>query len=250
MKEARRAAIRRGARVLVAVATEAVRRAANGRAFLGRCRRGLGLDVRVLNPREESRLAFRGATAGLRARHVAAVDIGGGSTQFMTGPPGRLRAARSLPLGCVRVLEWRAGPAEARRRIARALPRSLPRATALVGIGGTVATLLRMLRGPRLPWDRLDGRPLGRSEIERLAARLAALPLARRAKFPGLDPGRADIVLPGTWILLEVMSRIGAERLVARTRGLRHGLAIEGARSTAGLTGREGLIHRRRPRPD
>jgi exopolyphosphatase/guanosine-5'-triphosphate,3'-diphosphate pyrophosphatase len=45
--------------------------------------------------------------------------------------------------------------------------------------------------------------------------------------MPGLQPGRADVILAGACILQVIMDRLGAEELTVSDRGLRHGLAWE-----------------------
>jgi len=67
------------------VATEACRRAANGRAFLRRVRRETGLDMEIITPEQEARLALAGCAPLLdeAAEHLMVFDIGGGSTELI-----------------------------------------------------------------------------------------------------------------------------------------------------------------------
>jgi exopolyphosphatase/guanosine-5'-triphosphate,3'-diphosphate pyrophosphatase len=141
-------------------------------------------------------------------------------------PPGTLRAAWSLPLGAVTLTERflahdppDAGElerlrSEIRRRLARVPARGTDE---LLGIGGTVSIVLRLTgRGGRA---RLR-------EVEALAEHLSHRTAAERERL-GVEPGRADIVAAGAWVLAEAMRRLGADRLRAAEGGLRHGILLE-----------------------
>jgi exopolyphosphatase/guanosine-5'-triphosphate,3'-diphosphate pyrophosphatase len=67
------------------IATEACRRAENGRAFLRRVRRETGLEMEMITPEQEARLALAGCAPLLdpAAEHLMVFDIGGGSTELI-----------------------------------------------------------------------------------------------------------------------------------------------------------------------
>ncbi|MBI2901791.1 MAG: Ppx/GppA family phosphatase [Planctomycetes bacterium] len=232
----REIARRRHAWDIAAVGTRVFRDAKNARVFVRRCRTELDLPVRVLSGAEEARLGFVGATEGLGSATV--VDVGGGSTQIMAGDRGRLRLGRSADVGAVVVTEahLRSDPPspreleEARARVGPPLDALLRRAKlphALVGIGGTITS------AAAIHWKRtsIHGCALSLAAIDALRDRLAAMPLERRRGVRGLEPARADVIVAGLLILSEVMRRGGFAELHASARGLRHGVAIELARS-------------------
>ena len=89
-----------------AVATSAVREAANGPAFARRVRAQLGLPLRIISGREEARLIYLGILQTIRFRQaVLIVTIGGGSAQVVHGNGARLHYAASLPLGGARLAQ-------------------------------------------------------------------------------------------------------------------------------------------------
>ena len=135
-----------------AAATSAVRDAANGAEFLGRCAEIIGGQPALFSGREEADTMFRGATDGLPpGTRCLCADIGGGSTELAAGEPGRCTARTSLNLGCVRLGEThsllsRATPADiaAARQAAAELLRGACQGmasshplTPLEGAGGT-----------------------------------------------------------------------------------------------------------------
>jgi len=81
-----------------------------------------------------------------------------------------------------------------------------------------------------------QGHPLTRAAIERQHRRLAALDLAGRAALPCLEPGRADLILPGLAIVEATLDRLGCERLIVSDWSLREGILAEMG-GTRGLTG-------------
>jgi len=235
---------RAGATRVEIVATSAVREADNGAAFVRELTRATGVPVRVISGDDEARLTLRGILHGLgpASGMLLAFDIGGGSTEFMLARDGALMAAVSLRLGVVALAErYRLGAAGAdaeyralEEDVARQLARELaapilgvpiPR---LVGSAGTVTTLAALDLDLRT-YDpaRVQGHVLTRAAIERQRARLAALDVAGRAALPCLEPGRADLILPGVAIVMATLARVGCDRLTVSDWGLREGIMAE-----------------------
>src|SRR2546422_1894656 len=88
-----------------AVATSAVREAANGPTFVRRLRRETGIPVRVISGAEEARLIFSAAhhALGLAGGSHLLVDVGGGSVELVLVHEGKPVWLRSLPLGAARL---------------------------------------------------------------------------------------------------------------------------------------------------
>ncbi len=230
-----------GAERIVAAGTEALRVARNGRKFAERCFAKAGLRLRILNGREEARLAFLGATAGRREARIAAIDIGGGSTEIMVGSPGKLAMAASLPLGAVRLTELhsRSDPPTLAERLSMlkavnegllklqaGLRDAAARAGTFLGIGGTCVNVARMVRPAGSP----EGRVVPLEKLETILERLAELPLARRKRVPGIDPDRADIIVAGARIMAESLRALEFGSFTATVHGLRRGLLLQEGR--------------------
>jgi len=233
-----------GASEIRVVATSAVREAPNRAELLTLLRAATGLDASVVSGEEEARLTLQGVAAGLPQLGGSFVlfDIGGGSTELVLGEGGRLGAVVSLQLGVVRLAEryGDAGPVDWARfalmrgeidgRLAREIPARIieARPPALVGTAGTVTTLAALDLGlSAYDASRVQGHTLARGAVERLLKRLGALAVAERARLPCLEPGRADVLIPGIAICLAVMDRLGYGSLVVSDRGLREGILCE-----------------------
>jgi exopolyphosphatase/guanosine-5'-triphosphate,3'-diphosphate pyrophosphatase len=207
------------------VATSAVRDAANGDEFLRAASEVVGVPAELLDGDAEGALAFAGATASLdiAPEGVAVIDIGGGSTELVTGA-GAPREI-SLDLGCVRLTEryLHHDPPERDEideavgfigseldRAAAALPRLAGEGLTLVGLAGTVSTLGALAQGlSHYDRDRIHHFVLHAPVVADWCVRLAAEPSAARGRRPGMAPGREDVIVGGALVLREAMGRFG-----------------------------------------
>ena len=234
---------RHGAARVLAVGTYALRTARNGARVAREIERATGLEVRVLSGREEARLAFLSARSHLaRPRSVTfMVDIGGGSAQFVAARGTTILAARSLPLGALRLSERHllhdpihpAEYARMKREIDRALVRVMgrfsdlaPRA-AFVAVGGSATTALAMTRRGSARGQR-DG-TMRLSELRRIERECLARTVAERRLLPGLPPDRADIIPAGIAVVLACMTAWRKRVVHVAGGGVREGaiLAME-----------------------
>jgi exopolyphosphatase/guanosine-5'-triphosphate,3'-diphosphate pyrophosphatase len=235
---------RGGATRIEIVATSAVREAANGADYAARLEQTAGARVRVISGQEEARLTLRGILHGVGPGRgtTLAFDIGGGSTEFILSRDGALISAVSLRLGVVPLAErypfrepveascYRALEDEVADQLARELSPAIADAPVdrLVGSAGTVTTLAALDLGLAIyDASRVQGHTLTTGAIEAQRVRLAALDVAGRAALPCLEPGRADLILPGVAIVRATMTRLGCERLVVSDWGLREGILAE-----------------------
>ncbi len=235
-----------GARVVVAVATAAVREAANREVLVQRMRDEAGLDVHVVSGAEEARLIYLGVLSRVHVNdeRLRVVDIGGGSTELAVGGGGGADAVESLRLGAIRLTAavtpgLGEGPVsgaayrDLRRRVQLSLAPLVRRlgawpADVTYGTSGTIVNLAavaaRMIHG-QMP---AREQQLTRKDLRTVAKALRTMPLAQRREAPGLNPARADIVVAGAAILETVMDELGIEAIVALAQcGLREGLLMD-----------------------
>ncbi len=234
---------RAGAREVVAVATSAVRDAVNRDEFLDAVKRRSGLDVTVVSGEEEARLSLLGIQSGLPrgVELFVALDIGGGSTEFIKVVPGQAPAMVSVDEGVVRLTEecLRSDPVRpdelttTRVRIARRLDvveakLGTMAGFRLVGTAGTITTLAAMdQRMAVYTPARIHNYRLSLETVRRILADLIARTHAQRRELTGLEPGREDIILAGTLILTEAMERFGFADCLVSDYGLREGVLID-----------------------
>ncbi len=207
---------RLGAARTLAVATSAVRDAADGAGFLADVGRDFGFETRILSGDEEAELTRRGV--GAVDEGTLVLDVGGGSTELILAG---FRA--SLDVGSVRLTErfLHSDPPspeelEAGAAFVRGLLPELA-LTAAIGVAGTV-TQLHELAGE-----------LTVETVERELRRLASLPVAERAHVPRMDPARAPVIVGGVIVVSEVLRRYGLAKLAWSRRDLLDGVALEAA---------------------
>ncbi|MGH7663887.1 MAG: HD domain-containing protein [Gemmatimonadaceae bacterium] len=234
-----------GAERIEAVATSAVREAANGAAFIAAVREEAGIALRVLDGDAEARLAFRSALAHFEigAGRAIVMDIGGGSLELAFSADGLLERLESFPFGAIRLTEEFLSAGTSRRsvqrlrRVVRAeLDRTLParqwRRAACIGSGGTFTNLAGMfLARTKVHTARtVHATRVPRAEIEHIVDMLQAMTPEERLAVPGLTPARADIIVAGLAVAGEVMARFESRELLVSAYGIREGLLLESAR--------------------
>ncbi len=241
---------RRPVRKLRAIATEACRRAVNGREFLTRVRAETGLDVVPISSREEAELALESCSPLLCGEGSRALlfDIGGGSTELawvrLTAGQPALIGYESLPIGVVTLFE-RWGDAgftedgfeamvddvaamlqkfENVHCIAREIRNGGVR---LLGTSGTVTTLAGVvLKLDRYRRPAVDGLALTAREASDALQFLLGLGREGLLQHPCVGPDRIDFVLPGCAVFAAIARVWPASKIVVADRGLREGMLL------------------------
>lgn len=234
---------RRGVERISAVATSAVREAANGEEFIRRAQESVGIPLRIIDGNTEAALSYRSVAHhfNLDASRTLVADIGGGSLELIGAVRGVVEATASLPLGAVRLTELylaetgdtirriRKLRAHARKQIRKRLSAGEWSRAHLIGSGGTFTTLARMAiarRGAPIP-DAIHGVEVSAAEVEHLLEWLATKSPEQRRAVAGLSPQRADIILAGLAVTAELLALTDARSLTVSAFGLREGLLLE-----------------------
>jgi exopolyphosphatase / guanosine-5'-triphosphate,3'-diphosphate pyrophosphatase len=225
------------------VATSAVRDAANRDEFLARVKRDTGLEVEVITGEEEARRTLLGIRSGLSAESnsLLAVDIGGGSTEFILDRPPAVSVARSVEVGVVRMTErffHNDPPTDRQVAEARAAASGETQAAlrgmgglddvTFVGTAGTITSLAAMEQGlSTYDSARIHNYRLPLEGVLRLEHALRARTKAERQGMPGLERGREDVIVAGVVILHAVMAHLRRNEILVSDYGLREGVVID-----------------------
>jgi exopolyphosphatase / guanosine-5'-triphosphate,3'-diphosphate pyrophosphatase len=229
-----------GAKRTIAVATAAVREAANGEAFIDALRCATGLEVELISAEVEARFGFLGAVYGVPVEHGAVIDLGGGSMQISTFRDRRLRQTWSLPLGALRLsdrflLTDPPTGSEVRRLqdyVRRSLEQvGIPKLQAdeqVVGTGGTIRGLARIKRADEADSliPRLHGYVLEARALSTVANRLAQQSAAARARTNGLNASRFDSIAGGALCAQVTLDVLGGDSILVSGQGLREGICL------------------------
>ena len=238
-----------GAERLRFVATSASRDAENREDFVRGVLDILGVEPEVITGDQEAEFSFTGATRELTgrtdlARPYLVVDIGGGSTEFVVGDE-KVRAARSVDIGCVRMTERHlvhggevSDPpteeqiAAIRADIEAALDLAeqtvpLREARTLVGLAGSVTTVSAIAQDlPDYDSARIHHSRVSRARVREITEHLLHSTHAERATIPSMHPGRVDVIGAGSLVLLAIMERTGAEEVVVSEHDILDGIAL------------------------
>ena len=222
----------------------------------------LGLDIEVLTPEVEARLAVSGSAALIdpNCDYVLVFDIGGGSSELILLDLARrnrrwerrfadrvdaqncMVAWTSLPIGVVTLAErfggrnvttadFEAMVAETQARLQpfeathKLTPRLAGKRVHMLGTSGTVTTIAGIHLGlPRYDRNRVDGCWLNVGDVRAVTNGLMANSYEERVAEPCIGRDRADLVLAGCAILEAVLRLWPCERLRVADRGLREGI--------------------------
>ncbi|MEJ1113377.1 Ppx/GppA phosphatase family protein [Paenarthrobacter sp. CCNWLY172] len=208
-------------------ATSATRDARNRQVFVDGIRDLLGVEPEVISGDEEAALSFAGASSVLPATGedpILVVDLGGGSTEFVLGDSTGVIAARSVDIGCVRLTErhLRSDPptaaqiAAAEADVDAALDLAaqtvpLDRATAVVGVAGSITTITAHALGlDEYQPDRIHGASLDLETITDACTNLLEMTRDERAALPYMHPGRVDVIGAGALVWRRILARLAS----------------------------------------
>jgi exopolyphosphatase/guanosine-5'-triphosphate,3'-diphosphate pyrophosphatase len=230
------------------VGTRVLRSAKNSAWFTDKVKRELGADVEIISGEDEAKLAFNGVVKGflpeLPAKivncrelsenavkgNIFVTDIGGGSTEFIIGnPEGGISYLNSIPLGSVMVselfLDDKKPPADRIREMSAFIFNNLSEVPGdikkrcfsyAVGLAGTVSALASVELGlDRYEREKIHGHILKYEKVLEIQKLFCSMDLENRKNIRGLEKERADIIVGGTAILIEIMKILSIEKLTA-----------------------------------
>jgi len=236
---------------MAAVATSAVRDAANRDEFLDRVKHEAGFEVELISGAEEARRTMLGIRSGLPhgVTDVLALDIGGGSTEFMLDQSGQKSVVRSIDIGVVRLCErllYHDPPTDdevhqAREWVARETTAAVAgmghyQAATFVGTAGTITSLAAMAQKlTTYEPARIHNYRLQLTTIQELEQTLLSRKKADRTGLPGLEKGREEVIAAGAIIIRTIMETLGVSAVLVSDLGLREGVVIDQVTRTRSL---------------
>jgi len=225
-----------------AVATSAVRDAANRQEFLDRVKCEAGFEVEVITGEEEAHRTMLGVRSGLPTgvTDVLALDIGGGSTEFIFDRIGQVPIVRSIDFGVVRlserILQHDPPTTEEVQRAREWIRKETEKAMAVmpqragvtfVGTAGTVTSLAAMAQElPTYEPARIHNYRLTLETISNLEQQLLSRTKAARIGLPGLEKNREDVIASGAIIIRTVMETLDEQECLVSDLGLREGVLL------------------------
>ncbi|HYP27084.1 MAG TPA: Ppx/GppA phosphatase family protein [Blastocatellia bacterium] len=235
--------------LIIATATAAVRESDNATEFIDRVRKEVGLDIELLPGVEEARLIALAVSevTDFHDRRALIIDIGGGSTEFIITSGGEPELLRSVRLGAVRLTEKfiTTDPisSEELERLTAYIRADLTHVVwaikdrgfdFVIGTSGTVLNMVNAIvqADAAAAVEESSGfepfsQTVSLKQIKRLNRRLVKMSARERSRVPGLEKGRADIIIAGGLLLETILSEIGAEEITSCDWSLREGVVLD-----------------------
>jgi exopolyphosphatase/guanosine-5'-triphosphate,3'-diphosphate pyrophosphatase len=224
-----------------AVATAAIRNAANSADILTYVEHNTGLKIELLSGEEEARLGFLGMINSLDLKDGFLVDIGGGSSEITLFENRELIKSVSFPFGSVNTTKRYTKNGDLndddiiqiRTMVENALDKQKSwlqsrKGLPLVGLGGTIRNICKLDQRQRkysLPLT--HNYDMEASSVDQLMEQLSTLSVENRKKVEGMSKDRADIIVPGLIILQTIFRFVGAHRYKISGSGIRDGIYYE-----------------------
>ena len=226
---------------IAAVGTSALRDAKNNFEFINYIKETTGITIEIFSGDDEAAWTYRGGISDFigRAEQYSVVDIGGGSTEIISGNSLGIQFKVSFDIGSVRITEriLKNSPPEisalmeAHEFILSAIPAEqlhTIHSTFAIGVAGTLTTLAALHQQlPSYIPEKINGYVLSFDNICSMFALLKDKSVEQISAFPQISAGRADIILAGIMILMGCMEKSGLKEITVSDRGLRYGIVLK-----------------------
>ena len=193
-----------------ACATSAMRDAENGKKVLKKLYESTGINLEIINGREEARLLCNNIVENIESTkgNYAYIDVGGGSTEISLLHDGVLTHSQSYNIGTLRMLGGMVSKETVEnmkadlRRFAKTMPDMR-----MIGSGGNINKLFKLGNSDK------DTRTVSVSEIKSIYEKLKALSVEERIEQYGLKVDRADVIIPASEIFMIVAEALGCDSI-------------------------------------
>lgn len=216
-----------------AVATAALRHAANRAAVVEEIKREAGIAVEIISGEQEAYYDYLGVIYSVPLEDFVLIDTGGGSTEVVLVEKRKMTARVSIPYGAVVLGEMFGEKYAEMKRFLQQKLRELPfmeqcKRLPVVGLGGSIRALGKAhCFYHRHPLVSIHEYPLSRRAVEDIYRQMCQLPPAKREQAYAVSKSRRDIIVPGLSPLIALLEETGAENVVVSGNGVREGIFFE-----------------------
>jgi exopolyphosphatase / guanosine-5'-triphosphate,3'-diphosphate pyrophosphatase len=223
----------RGVSAVHAVATAAVRTAKDGPAFVERAAKHCGVDLRVIEGREEARLSALGVLAGAPDARGVVGDLGGSSLELIPVGGDGVGEGETFPLGPLALSGL--GPFDADKvgrhaaaELAETRLFSKADGDAFYAVGGAWRALGRIdITLRQHPIGVLHQHEMSRAEAQKVIAFVRKQSSRSLEKFEEAAAKRADSLPYAAAVLAQVLEAGSFSRVVLSSYGLREGVLFD-----------------------
>lgn len=205
-----------------ACATSAMRNASNSKEVIEQIENKSGISIDIIDGKKEAEIiAFTDLSEIIDDKNnYLYVDVGGGSTEFTLFSKGEIKTSKSFKMGTVRLLNNKKSVnkkifAEVESWI-RENTKNIKKIS-LIGSGGNINKLFKIS-------GRTEGHPISFIYLNAQYQFLKKLTYEQRITELGMNPDRADVIIPATKIFLSAMKWSNAKRIYVPKIGLSDGI--------------------------
>jgi len=217
------------------VCTSAVRDAKNKNQVLASLSKKIGVTVETISGEEEAELSFLGSTINNNNQKI--IDIGGGSTEFISGENNQINYKISLNIGAVRITEmFFSSYPPSKTEISKAnefITAELKKlklnniSKTLIAVAGTPTSLSQIaLSLKKFQREEIHLHKMSINELKETINILKTNNLETLINKFYIHPKRADVLLGGALILLEFIKYLSINSFITSANGLRYGLVL------------------------
>lgn len=221
-----------GLKSIYAVATAAIRDAADGRDFVHELERENHLKIDVISGEREAYLAAQGIFASMCRPDGVAADLGGGSLEIVELGDNVITHQQTMKLGTLRILdECGNNPDKMRAHIRATLAQTgwfRKQYKRFYAIGGGFRSIARVhMKLHRYPLSLVHHYEVKSDELFSFLSHLLSLKDKERADLKGLSSRRLEGFVPSVVVLEEILRSTGARSTVFSNAGIREGLLYD-----------------------
>ncbi len=204
----------------MACATSAMREAKNGPSIVKKIKKKTGLNIEIIRGKHEANIIYSTHLEQHleRKKNYLYIDVGGGSTELSFFSNGEIICSNSFNIGTIRILSHQYKD-EAWTEMKSWIREKIGSYKNIVGIGtgGNINKLYQMIYTK-------GNKPMEFAKLKKMNAYLNAYSIEDRIKILGLNPDRADVIIPASEIYLKLMQWANIKQLVVPRLGLVDGI--------------------------
>ena len=226
--------------VVLAIGTNAFRISSNASAIIKTVKDKLGIEINIVTSLKEAEYSFLGAVSDYyyKNKDNLVIDIGGGSTELISGRMNYIKYINSFQTGVVSGTEqfFRHDPpllfeiSNYDNFLSSTFVNiDISKNVRAIAIAGTPTTLACIQKGLKVyNEDEVEGSILTQGDVFRLKEELYNLSSTQiKKKYSQVVSGREDVLLAGTIILHKLMKLLNLKELLVSTKGIRYGAIVE-----------------------
>lgn len=215
---------------IVAIATAAVRQAVNRDYFIERVFRETGIRFDTISGEDEAYYSYLAVCNSFNVKNGLIFDTGGGSTELIMVKNSHLAHSISLPLGAVTMTEMMKGRTQSEMyRYVMMMLGSVDWIDECVGldlygVGGSAKTLATLYLKELKSVDEIHGTSVLYNKVASIYQKVYQTPVSLRQNIPGMDKGRADVILAGLTPMKALMDMLGSKKCIISSHGVKEGV--------------------------